>query len=441
MRDVILHAFNWRYNDIADRAQEIAGYGYGAVLLPPPLYSNQYGTDWWQRYQPKDYRVIRSFLGGRKELKRAIDALHEHGVRVYVDVVFNHMANEKGQRDDPYNFPGDGELMRYRSEQESFEGDRLYGNLAVGLFSPWDFNPEGDIKDYDNPDQARERSLSGLPDLDLNDWVVEQQRTCLADLNALGFDGYRIDAIKHLPLEHITRVFQTPEMKGEFVFGESLTCNDSQENTFLWPLMEATSISYYDFPLHETLRRVFSPAGTMRELVDPAAYRQALPWHRAVTFTVTHDIPNNDGFRWQMLHPQDEFLANVYILCRDGGVPLVYSDHNESTGKCGSDRDRWCESWRRLDTTAMIAFHNAVHGTPQRPLFENDGFIVFARGDTGIVAINKTEEWQHPSIWTYGLRQGRYHCMIHGYDMHVDGGSFEFAIPPRQAHAWLYQGQ
>ena len=62
------------------------------------------------------------------------------------------------------------------------------------------------------------------------------------------------------------------------IFGEALTANDGEENIFLWPLMDKTSISFYDFPLHETLRRVFSPAGSMRELVDPAAYRQALPW-------------------------------------------------------------------------------------------------------------------------------------------------------------------
>lgn len=49
----------------------------------------------------------------------------------------------------------------------------------------------------------------------------------------------------------------------------------------------------------------------MRELVDPAAYGQALAWNRGVTFSVTHDIPNNNGFRWELLDSQDEFLANA----------------------------------------------------------------------------------------------------------------------------------
>jgi len=87
----------------------------------------------------------------------------------------------------------------------------------------------------------------------------------------------------------------------------------------------------------------------------------------------------------------------------------------------------------------MIAFHSAVHGAPQRTLFESDAFLVFARGDRGIVSINKSAEWQHPRIWTYGLRHGRYRCLLHGHDMCVRGEDFAFAIPPRQAQIWLFQ--
>ena len=439
MHDVILHAFDWNYSYIKENAKRIAKLGYGGVLIAPPLYSDHQGAEWWQRYQPKDYRVVRSFLGNKKQLEQAIQALHAAKVRIYADVVFNHMANEKGARHDPYHFPGESELARYRKEPKSFERDRLYGDLSVGLFSPWDFNPQGDICNWNDLHQSQEYWLSGLPDLDLNDWVIEQQKACLCALNGLGFDGYRIDAIKHLPYSHISRVFQSDELKGKFVFGEALTCNDHEEGLFLWPLLDLTTISFYDFPLHETLRRVLSPSGSMRELADPAAHGQALQWHRAVTFSVTHDIPNNDGFRWQILDPQDEFLANAYLMGRDGGVPLVYSDHNQSAAKYGSDRDRWHGAWSRDDTVRMIAFHNAVHGAPQKALFEHDGFIVFARGDRGMVAINKTGEWQHPRIRTHGLRQGRYRCTLHGYDMQVSGECFDFAIPPRQAQMWLWQ--
>lgn len=438
MNDVILHAFDWCYADIASNAGRIAGLGYGAVLIPPPLYNDESGTEWWQRYQPKDYRILRSFLGNKADLEKVIAALHRNGVRVYVDIVFNHMANEN--RPDRFNFPGDAELKRYKQEREAFEKDRLYGDLDVGLFSPWDFNPYGAIKDWMDAYQATEYSLSGLPDLDLNQWVIDQQRECLRSLNGMGVDGYRVDAVKHLPETHIRSVFETADMAGKYLFGETLTSNDNEERVFLWPLLDNSYLSFYDFPLHETLRRTFTPDGSMRELVDPVAFGQALPWWRAVTFGVTHDMPNNDGFRGVMLSPQDEYLTNVYLMGRDGGVPLIYSDNNQSAGKYPEDRNRWANSWNREDIAAMLRFHNAVHGQLQYSLFEDDGFLVFARGEIGIVAINKTAFWQYPTISTSCLRHGSYHCQIHGYQMDVNGDSFTFAIPPRDAQMWLFGG-
>lgn len=437
MNDVILHAFDWRYADIAAHAERIAALGYGAVLVPPPLYSraDEAGREWWNRYQPKDYRVLRSFLGNKSCLELAIAALHANGVRVYADIVFNHMANE--DRGDRGYFPGEAELQRYQIERGEFEKDRLYGNLDEGLFSPRDFNTDGNILDWTDTHEATEHSLSGLPDLDLNQWVIEQQRTCLRALNAMQFDGYRIDAMKHLPEQHLRCVFETPEMAGKYNFGEALTSNDREEGAFLWPLLDIPNMSFYDFPLHETLRRTFSPSGSMRELVAPAAFGQALPWWQAVTFSVTHDMPNNEGFRGVMLQPQDEYLANVYLFGRDGGVPLVYTDYNQSASTHPEDRDRWANAWRRADTVAMLRFHNAVHGLPQRSLFEADGFLVFARGDRGVVAINKTDQWQHAAIRTWSLRQGDYHCQLHGHLLELRSEGICLAIPPRQAQMWL----
>jgi len=141
-----------------------------------------------------------------------------------------------------------------------------------------------------------------------------------------------------------------------------------------------------------------------------------------------------------MLDAQDEFLANVYVICRDGGAPLIFSDHNETAEKYGSDRDRWNQAWRRADIDGMIAFHNAQFGQPQRSLFEDDGFIVIARGETGIIAINKTANPQQPTLITQGLRQGRYRCAIHGTEMEVQGDRIALPIAPRQANAWLLQG-
>jgi alpha-amylase len=440
MHDVVLHTFNWRYTDIANEARNIADAGYGAVLMPPLLYSDEQGSDWWQRYQPKDYRVIRSYLGRKHDVERAVRALHFAGVRAYADLVFNRMANEKRQRPDPFDFPGEAQLARYRAHRGEFESDRLYGNLDFPLFRPSDFYPLGDIADYNRDDESRQKSLEALPDLDLNDWVAEQQHQCLRALNDLGFDGYRIEAMKHAPVDHIRRVFQTDEMTGKFAASDTLSWKELGDSSFIWPIVNSTPFMAYDFILHDTLRKALTPDGSMKSLIDPHAYGQALAWWQAVTFAVTHDIPNNARLRNLLFDPQDEYLAYAYILGRDGGVPLVYSDHNESADRFPDDKDRWHGAWKRYDMVQMLKFHNSVQGMMMRPLVEDDGFIVFARGDCGIVALNKTTEKQTASLPTAGLRRGRYHCQLHQVDLNLIDETLSLEIPPRQAQLWLHVG-
>ncbi|MCV5791786.1 hypothetical protein OFN52_32540, partial [Escherichia coli] len=84
---------------------------------------------------------------------------------------------------------------------------------------------------------------------------------------------------------------------------------------------------------------------------------------RAITFAVTHDIPTNDGFRYQILSQTDEKLAYAYLLGHDGGSPLVYSDHGETQAKDGL---RWQDYYQRADLKGMIRFHNAVQGQPMQ---------------------------------------------------------------------------
>ena len=72
--DVILHAFNWTYDDVAAKAQEIADLGYTKVLVSPAYKST--GDQWWARYQPQDYRVIDNPLGDTADFQAMVNALN-----------------------------------------------------------------------------------------------------------------------------------------------------------------------------------------------------------------------------------------------------------------------------------------------------------------------------------------------------------------------------
>lgn len=438
MRDVILHAFNWKYTEILDNLEDIRQAGYGAILIPPPLYSDAAGSQWWQRYQPKDYRILLSHLGGKRDLEALIAACHgaEPQVRVYADLVLNHMANET--REDRFDFPGQAELERYRLLPALYEENRLYGDLGAGLFTAADFNHAGEIEggEWSDRGAVQYQNLSGLPDLRDSAWVLEQQHRLVDAMVAMGFDGFRVDAIKHITERMIDNIADRPEVRGKFWFGEVLAGSDHDERLFLGPFLHETWMSAYDFPLFATIREAFAPGGSLLALADPARDGNALPWDRAVTFVVNHDIPHNEVFRSWLLDPQDEHLAHAYILGRDGGVPLIYSDHDESPHE--ADRGRWRDAWRRPDLAAMVRFHNEAHGLPMAVLHASDTLLVFRRGERGIVAINKAGFGQWAEFGTWGLgNPGSYRDLLQGHLMNLSGERFGLYVPARTAQVWL----
>jgi alpha-amylase len=439
--DVILHAFNWRYADVQARADQIQAAGYRMVLVAPAYKSE--GGAWWARYQPQDLRLVHHPLGDTTAFRNMVTALQQRGIRVYADVVMNHMANEAFKRSD-LNYPGSAVLSTYAANTPYYNGLRLFGDLRNNLFGAGDFGPARCIGDYNSVFEVQTWRLCGgggdvgLPDLIGNSWVVSQQQQYLQALKAMGVRGFRIDAAKHMPASYINAVL-TPTIKsGMHVFGEVITnggAGTSEYDRFLAPYLRDTDHGAYDFPLHNQMRAAFGFGGRMSQLVDPLAFGQALQPSRAITFTITHDIPNNGGFRYLIMDPTDETLAYAYIMGRNGGVPMVYTDNNESGD------NRWVNAWNRSDLRAMIRFHNAVQGSDQQVLAHGDCFIVFRRGNQGIVAINKCGNSVAVPVamagsvlwWNTDYRD----VLDASSVVRITGNTFTFNLPPRRARMWL----
>lgn len=400
--NVILHAFDWPYARIAHYAEAIANAGFKSVLVSPPMKSlhHRNGSPWWQRYQPQDYRVIDNQLGNTHDFILMTEALKKHDLHIYVDVVFNHMANESDHRTD-LNYPSEKILNQYKDEEEYFEKIRLFGDLSKALFTEQDFVNAFPIKDWHNPWEVQHGRISGgsndpgLPTLKCAENVVKQQQKYLRALKQLGIKGFRIDAAKHLTLEHIQRVWDEDVSKGMHIFGEIITdggASRDEYELFLEPYLKSTSLGAYDFPLFHSVFNVLEKSRPMTELINPYSVGQALAYDRAITFAITHDIPNNDVFLDQVMSPVSERLAYCYLLGRDGGVPLVYSDLNTSGITDESGQPRWLDFWQDPILSRMIAFHHQMHSLPMQILEAGDDHLVFSRGNEGIVAINRGQQ-------------------------------------------------
>ncbi|AFU98550.1 alpha-amylase family protein [Simiduia agarivorans] len=436
--DVILHAFNWSYTDVKNKASEISSIGYKAVLVAPPLKSAKNGCEWWQRYQPQDWRVIDHCLGNKESFKAMIDALQAKGVVVYADIVLNHMANERNGATD---FPGNSTLVDYANNRTYWNKQKLFGNLDNGLLSPWDFHEAKCISNYNDVWQVQNWRIcgaypdKGLPDLNPNSYVVDQQRAYLQALKNLGVKGFRVDAAKHMTNWHMNQIFTSSIKSGMHVFGEVITgggTSSSDYQQFLGPYLSGTDHDAYDFPLLNAMRNALQPNGWMSSLDNPVAGGNALPGDRAVTMPITHDIPTNAGFRYLIMNTTDEHLAYAYVLGRKDGAPMVFSDQT------GTDGGRWVNDYKQSDIKAMVKFHNRVKGQGQEGIWADQCVLAFRRGKEGVVGINKCGEEKWIKLNTnekyYWYRN--YTDVFSGETFSIDASVKWIRIPPRAARMW-----
>jgi alpha-amylase len=459
--DVILHAFEWRYPTVERNAAAIAAAGYKAVLVAPPLKSSRaMGCPWYVRYQPQDFRVIDNCAGNKQQFVSMIDALRREGVRVYADVVVNHMANE---RNNATTFPGTETLQAYRAQPAYWNAQKLYGRLGEGLFQPQDFHAAACILDYNNPTSivqdrlcdtspGRQPPDRGLPDLrdtvPGENWVLDQRRAYVQSLFDLGVRGFRLDAAKHMPNGAIRYFIPDSIADRSHVFAETIVgggSNDGEYQRYLQPYLAQLPASFgaYDFPLFHALRNSLAPGGRLSDLADPYATGNALEARRAVTFTITHDIPYNGIFRGLILEPTDERLAYAYILGRDGGTPLVFDDGSAEK----ADGGRWVGSWKQPWLTPMIAFHNRLQGQPMQVLHADDCTLLWRRGRgeaaEGIVAINKcgfeaaiTVDTDRRFFWNRTYRDS----LDPTSTERISGNRHTFHLPARTARLWSVEG-
>lgn len=189
-RSVITQLMEWRFDDIAAECERFLGpYGYGGVQVSPVNeYAKVAHRPWYERYQPVSYKLI-SRSGNETQFRTMVAKCNAAGVRIYVDVVLNHMtgaSSGEGTAHDRY----DGNTLQYPGVP--FGPNDFHGHESCPTA---DLN----IHNYDNDQEARNCRLDGLRDLKQSaDYVRTKQREFLNHLIEIGVAGFRSDASKHM---------------------------------------------------------------------------------------------------------------------------------------------------------------------------------------------------------------------------------------------------
>lgn len=190
-RSGIVSLFEWKFNDIADECQFLGENGYGAVQISPVQESK---TDdkysWYLRYQPISYK-INSRSGNVDELKNMIRRCMDQKIRIYVDVILNHMA------------AGDAEIMG--SDHSVADPPKL--SYPAVPYTAEDFNEFCFIENSTNAFQIRNCRVAGLPDLNHQKENVKNRIVdFLNELIGFGVAGFRIDSVSFLNMNFKEKV-------------------------------------------------------------------------------------------------------------------------------------------------------------------------------------------------------------------------------------------
>ncbi|KAK7482695.1 hypothetical protein BaRGS_00026104, partial [Batillaria attramentaria] len=433
-RSVITHLFEWRWDDIARECETSLGScGYCGVQISPPsenaLINNPF-RPWWERYQPVSYKLV-TRSGDENALRNMISRCNKVNVRIYADVVINHMTGASGS--------GTG------TGGSSWNGGSLqYPGVPYG---PNDFNDgsachtgDGNIHNYGNPEEVRNCKLVNLADLALgHDYVRGKIADYLNHLIDLGVAGFRVDAAKHMWPGDLKNIFGRLHNLRSDVFGSGKkpfiyqeVIDQGGEAIKAEEYLETGRVTNFKFGLE--LGKVFRKQNPMKYLSNWGTAWGMWAGNDVVNFIDNHDNQRGHGGAGGVLthkQPRQYKAATVFMLAHPYGFPRVMSSFSFSSSDQGPPHSGnninhvvvnsdmscgggWvCEHrWRQICN--MVAFRNVVGTAPEANWWSGSDYqIAFSRGNKGFVAIN-LESGQLSANLQTGLPQGTYCDVISG---------------------------
>ncbi|NRR31157.1 alpha amylase C-terminal domain-containing protein [Oxalobacteraceae bacterium] len=429
--DTSVQMFRWKWNDIAKECTNFLGpKGFGAVQISPPHASASLGT-WWDIYQPVSFVSLKSNMGTEAEFQAMINTCHTAKVRIYADVVVNHLAAGSGTATD-------GSAWNSTS-------------LTYPFFSSSDFHPNCDIAggDYGSPGNRSNVincRLSGLPDLKTeSSYVRGQINTYLTKLINMGVDGLRFDAAKHIAAADMIAI------------SNGITHTTKAGET-LWVTQEV-------IPDSNVVRSDYYSAGGLNEFQYPFAIKAMFRNENGANISQVRTImgtPGNWGGTWGFI-PSDKAsvfvnnwdterngsslvasnfvsgatndtngtkrydLANIFMLAWPYGSAQIHSGFRFSNYDQGPPsaspfdangnpliNQSWDFIHRWSDIANMVAFRSTTSGEGVSNFTSGTGNqVAFSRGAKGWVAVNNDSSAWTGSFQT-SLPAGTYCNVAHG---------------------------
>lgn len=419
---VTLQCWNWSYNNITVNLDTIAAQGYTAIQTSPIQFCKEatvgktVGSHWWLYYQPAGFFIDdtgTNALGTKAEFQTMCQKAHEKGIKVIVDVVANHLGNQKGNDLSsaiPSDIRNDSGCWHDISKNTTNYSDR-----------------------YD----ITQHCMSGLPDLNTgNNKIQNYALNYLKECIDAGADGFRFDAAKHIETPEDSSSgcgsnFWPTVVNGAasyakstrnidlYCYGEVLDAPDSAGKLSITSYTKYMSVT--DNQTGNDVRNNVN-SGNASAAASSYYYKGAAGADKLVLWAESHDTyadHKSSGVSTQNINKTWALVA-----ARSGAMNLYFArPFSGSTALGSADKTGWANT----EVAAVNKFHNAFTG--QKEYLSSSGTIAYCeRGNSGVVLVNCSGNDQWAEVKANMMASGTYKDQITGNTFTVANGKISGQI-------------
>ncbi|XP_078000492.1 uncharacterized protein LOC144453089 [Glandiceps talaboti] len=363
------------FKGIENNLDYITGLGANAIWISPFVENTELG---FHGYWPKNLYEVNPNFGTTQDLKDLITTCHEKGVWVMADLVLNHMGYQHGCH---------------------WSGCPIENTNNFTGYTPFDdevhFHPFCDI-DWSNEQEENVQTcwLAYLPDLnqtnpDVHQLLIDWVTSLTTDY---GFDGYRLDFVKGIPLDFWHEVDQACD---SFTIGEAY-----DGNTNLVASYQGSLDSVLSFPMYFTLESVFQweQLESLEKIHDQLILEAGTYQDTTI---LGGFLDNHDRARFLSRNSDVAALKNALVyLMMARWIPIIY--YGTELGFDGENDPNNRESmWPHFDTEhelyqfiSAINTYRSSHGqsfinSEQKESIYDEEFYSFTRHETFVAFTNK----------------------------------------------------
>jgi glycosidase len=390
------------------RLPYLVALGVSAIWLSP-VFKQRADLDTYHGYGIQDFLDVDPHLGTRRDLVELVAAAHDAGLRVILDVIFNHTGMNWIY---PEGVPGGAYTPAYTAGRYDFGdwlGDR--GQRIAAIAGPDDGVWPSELQEPDRYTRAGSGSLGAgdiddpaaehkrsdfitLRDLALAapDALADLARCCKYWIALTGCDGFRIDTLKHVTTEQArnfcgsVKEFAANLGVHDFLLLAEVAGGDFAQDRYIDVLARNLNAALDIGEMRPTLTAV------AKGLTDPRHYfagfdpgNAVMGSHRAlgdrhVSVLDDHDHVVGSKLRFTSEaaaeHEDHQVVAAVALQLLTLGIPCIYYGTEQALAGPETGERQWLPEWGRSDRYLREALFGPDH--PRRS--GRDGLAAGAAG-------------------------------------------------------------